>query len=701
MHPLWREVCRSQQFQPFGAVKKVRRRHINIGEVSAALAAEEELGFSQPDSFYIHLQDSQVSLACLVKGRSSSSHINKQLRKSIPHHVGNNIRPFYGYVRSKENPADDPTRGVEIRPPVSSVPSWLKDLCGGSFQKFDEFPNTSGLNILHMSGLPDESELWPDAALDLRNSKQVRRDRVAKAVCPPTFEDSFAQKTPAAIASVVSCGGSVPSSSSSERVHHVGGTALLGPGQSSTVGGSDGNSAGSEAIAVDRSRFELPSWGQDLLEHFPRGQFVFSNTFGSLDEALSAGPGVLDLFSGSRGVARAMVKLARTWCLTFDTKHSPAEDLLDAQLQTTLRRSLISGAFIAMGAGPVCASFSTAITPPWRTTQFPAGVPGLNVVQQAKINSGQEQLRFVLDLVEICLGCGVHFWVENPDSSWFWRQRDDLSWDRLMSDGRIGDFRLDQCRLGTAWRKRTKIRTSTHLAGQTLFCRCTVPHVKLRGRCRERKMSFTKLAEHYPRRLNYFIAGALAIDTGLLPHRRSLDVSGCARCLGLRIGEAQHPGPRPCRRGSLDDVELLEPRTVAMRQKFWGAFSSWLKEHLGPTGLDDCLLSPMLLVKSLEIYGSYEFSAGTPLHYFRQLLAHVQKEFPLVKPFMAPAWAVVTKWELAEPTQHRPPIPEPVVKAMTHRVCCGDGCCFQPSSCAVSTASVVLVKFCVLQGKTF
>ena len=71
----------------------------------------------------------------------------------------------------------------------------------------------------------------------------------------------------------------------------------------------------------------------------------------------------------------------------------------------------------------------------------------------------------------------------------------------------------------------------------------------------------------------------------------------------------------------------------------------------------------------------------------------------------SPSWLPYGLWspsgELAEPTQHRPPIPEPVVKAMTHRVCCGDGCCFQPSSCAVSTASVVLVKFCVLQGKTF
>jgi len=77
------------------------------------------------------------------------------------------------------------------------------------------------------------------------------------------------------------------------------------------------------------------------------------------------------------------------------------------------------------------------------------------------------------------------------------------------------------------------------------------------------------------------------------------------------------------------------------------------------------LESPGLLVKTLEAYGKAQFSGGAPLHYYRQLLAHTQREFPLCRPFMQGAWLVVTKWEQAEPTQHRPPIPEPLAVAIS------------------------------------
>ncbi len=77
MHPVWQEVASSQQFLPFGRpVVKKRREHINLKEISAALQAESRYGRACPSSFFINLQDSQVSLAALVKGRSSSWAIN-------------------------------------------------------------------------------------------------------------------------------------------------------------------------------------------------------------------------------------------------------------------------------------------------------------------------------------------------------------------------------------------------------------------------------------------------------------------------------------------------------------------------------------------------------------------------------------------------------------------------------------------------
>lgn len=96
IHPAWQEICRGVQFHPLGFVKKVKgRRHINIGEVDAALSAEADMGRRYPGRFYVHLQDSQVSLAALVKGRSASSSLNERLRCSIPQHVTYGTRALW------------------------------------------------------------------------------------------------------------------------------------------------------------------------------------------------------------------------------------------------------------------------------------------------------------------------------------------------------------------------------------------------------------------------------------------------------------------------------------------------------------------------------------------------------------------------------------------------------------------------------
>lgn len=152
-------------------------------------------------------------------------------------------------------------------------------------------------------------------------------------------------------------------------------------------------------------------------------------------------------------------------------------------MQQTLLSLLRRGAFRAMAAGPVRASFSTAITPPWRTPVFPEGRP--TDEQRGKVELGHRQLAFTLELVQTCLTCNVIFWIENPDNSWFWRQRGSLSWEAILADGRVGDCRVDQCRFGAPWRKRTRFRTNCHLRSQKLLCGRDHVRVKLRGRCRQ------------------------------------------------------------------------------------------------------------------------------------------------------------------------------------------------------------------------
>jgi hypothetical protein len=59
------------------------------------------------------------------------------------------------------------------------------------------------------------------------------------------------------------------------------------------------------------------------------------------------------------------------------------------------------------------------------------------------------------------------------------------------------------------------------------------------------------------------------IDSRLTPARR-LDVATCAKCSGVRIGEAGNPGPRrpraPRAVEELEGVQLLEPGTIRIRE---------------------------------------------------------------------------------------------------------------------------------------
>ena len=213
MHPMWREIVETKPFKQFGAVvKRHRRRHINLNEINAALRAEKRHGDLEPSSFYIHLQDSRVSLACLVKGRSSSTEINRLLQRSIPDHVSSNVRPYYGYVRSKLNLADDPTRAASIRSVARASSGWLDSAIEGDFGPLGHELTKWGLNIRQLGNLPDERELLPDVVVDRRTSVQKKAERgkllgqsrnagcrVSKLVSASIYSSELGQSAPAPI----------------------------------------------------------------------------------------------------------------------------------------------------------------------------------------------------------------------------------------------------------------------------------------------------------------------------------------------------------------------------------------------------------------------------------------------------------------------------------------------------------------------
>lgn len=441
------------------------------------------------------------------------------------------------------------------------------------------------------------------------------------------------------------------------------------------VAGAKGIKA-AEVRAEDLQEEKVQKLSSEVIEEllrFPRNQFVISEEFGSLEEALSSGPGILDLFAASRGLSKACCRSAPTWSLCFDISHSPSENLLVVSLQNKLTKLVGAGAFYAMVAGPVCSSFSSAITPPTRTLLHPDGVPWASDLQHYKNEQGNDMLLFTLKMVRACIAQRILFVVENPDSSWMWRQtRKELSWDGIFAaDPKAGDLRLDFCRFGTAWRKRTRFRCNLLEAGQKIFCLCKKPHVILRGRCKAKGVNYTKLAEPYPRLLCGALAGAILNSAGFFGECRPLDLASCAKVTNRRIGEAAHPGPR--RRGylphrgtiDLSEVELLEPATVKLRAKVWDRFLSWPAAAVGNGVAEQWLIvcQPMF-VQLAVAFGYSLFHGGESLHLYRQFLAHLQREHPSLRLHLSKAWLVVTKWEKVEPTVHRTPVPEALIKAM-------------------------------------
>ncbi|CAE7606984.1 unnamed protein product [Symbiodinium sp. CCMP2592] len=378
------------------------------------------------------------------------------------------------------------------------------------------------------------------------------------------------------------------------------------------------------------------------LASFSPGQFVFSPVFPSLQSALSSGPGWVDLFSGSRSLAKALVDAAPWWVLCFDCRHDAEENLLDSELQANLVRLLASGAVLGFSADPPAGSFSTANSRAWRTAAEPCGRADLPVEHRLRASRDNLLCEFCVLLADVATARGLEFVISNPVKSWFWKQP---CWASLAR--RYEDFFADACRFGALAKVyKIQVQWPTWRAEHSM------------------RLCPTSRATS---RLARLVGSAIAQDVGFFDRHRRLDISRCAKAGAGRIGEASHPGParsQPRTPACLSEVELVEPRTAAVRDKHWAAFIAYLQSELGRDGVASTLEVPGLLVSMLCLYAQILYDAGTPLCYYRQLLAHAQVVVPQARPIMRPAWDYVTRWERLEPLQHRPPIPEVLTRAL-------------------------------------
>ena len=322
-----------------------------------------------------------------------------------------------------------------------------------------------------------------------------------------------------------------------------------------------------------------------MLEKFPTGQFVLPPGV-SLQECFERGPGHLDLFSGSRGLAKQLARSTGRFVLTFDIKHSATEDLLSDEVQRSLTAMVQCGCFSTATAGPVCSSFSRAVRPAVRSAKRPEGLPGITNNMRVKVLQGNAFSGWLAGLIAQCLDLQMVVLVENPHLSYLWWMPE---WKKLASRSGCGFYVTDYCRWLMRWRKRTKFFGNFSLVGSSCLCRCSGPHIQLKGYSVLHKMSWTRVAEPYPRSLCRHLATSIrkTLDAKMLD--RSLDVGACSKTGSLRVGEASNPGPRRTvvqDRPDLEEVATVQRSTLIVQRRALEKFHCWLAEELSESAIE-------------------------------------------------------------------------------------------------------------------
>lgn len=617
-HPLWDLVARALPYKESWRRRIRRRQHINVSELESYVIHEKRVCQRTSSKRVPFGLDSQVSLGAVVKGRAASPKLNSVLRRSLAYPIGADVYSLPMYFNTASNRADGPTRDSVPLAPDLPLPEWWNQLCSGDYGAFDAWMKVVGATS------PEDEIPFEDVAGS--SELDLVPNRVARARASP-------RKTKGRTVGISSDEGADPQ------------TLDRTPGRSKHLSPS-GKPLCPEAIA--------------LLESLPKSQFVFHSSFKGFSH-----PGGLDLFSGRYGVAKHTVAAGCPWVLTYEWNHSAAEDLLKPEVRGVILRLLELDAFLTMMAAPICCSFSVAVTPPVRSKRFPRGLPGLRLTMRQKVRDGNSHSDFLADLITLCERKCVGYAVENPDTSWLWRQR---RWRRFRSSrsGRI--FRCCFCRFGTPWRKGTRIATNTRLGGVRMMCRCTRSHQQLRGMHPSKKVPWTLVAQPYPRGLCRLLGLALAQHAGWSVRER-LNVAACSKTGSLRVGEASNPGPRPKyagpRKGSLFDTELLTAQTLALQAKQLCLFQEWCGDSV-PVDEQYVLFSavPLFLAKALVAYADSLFRSGGALSNLRHLILACQRWVPGSRAFMQQPWEMVERWEALAPVKHRTPVPESLVQSL-------------------------------------
>ena len=119
--------------------------------------------------------------------------------------------------------------------------------------------------------------------------------------------------------------------------------------------------------------------------------------------------------------------------------------------------------------------------PPLRSADHPMGLPNLKPFHQAKINSANALLRFVVELLFLAFQFGVHVVLENPQRSWIWAalaflvlQKDHQAFQSWYNN--LHEVIFDACEHRGSRPKSTRFTTTLKVLIQ-LSKRCSKTHI--------------------------------------------------------------------------------------------------------------------------------------------------------------------------------------------------------------------------------
>ena len=146
-----------------------------------------------------------------------------------------------------------------------------------------------------------------------------------------------------------------------------------------------------------------------------RGCYPAGQGGNALQLDVSRGQWLIDVFSGTGGVARALRRQGYA-CKELELKKG--FDILHrlsfVRLRSDVRPGKIAGVMIALPF----TSFSIAQAGRLRSELHPLGLPGLPAHLQARVDHGNALLYASVQLIRTCVAHGVRWILENPASSY-------------------------------------------------------------------------------------------------------------------------------------------------------------------------------------------------------------------------------------------------------------------------------------------